>query len=160
MAPMNRVYAARLAGMVVLGPDGESLGRVRDVVISIGIVREQPRVLGLVVEMTSRRSIFAPMLRLTAIEPNAVTLNTANLSLRRFDQHPGEVLVLGQVFGVVKFCFAPAKAELAMERAFTVKALPTSSGVPDGQIVMVRPNDIKAGATSAADGRRVEVFLL
>ena len=63
MAPMNRVYAARLAGMVVLGPDGESLGRVRDVVISIGIVREQPRVLGLVVEMTSRRSIFVPMLR-------------------------------------------------------------------------------------------------
>ena len=70
------------------------------------------------------------------------------------------VLVLGLVFGVVKFCFAPAKAELAKERAFTVKALPTSSGVPDGQIVMVRPNDIKAGATSAADGRRVEVFLL
>jgi hypothetical protein len=41
-----------------------------------------------------------------------------------------------------------------------VKKLPTSSGVPDGQIVMVRPNDIKAGATSAAKGRRVEVFLL
>jgi hypothetical protein len=70
------------------------------------------------------------------------------------------VLVLGLVFGVVKFCFAPAKAELAKERAFTAKELPTSSGVPDGQIVMVRPNDIKAGATSAADGRRVEVFLL
>ena len=70
------------------------------------------------------------------------------------------VLVLGLVFGVVKFYFAPAKAELAKERAFAVKALPTSSGVPDGQIVMVRPNDIKADAPSAADGRRVEVFLL
>jgi outer membrane protein OmpA-like peptidoglycan-associated protein len=101
--------------------------------------------------------------------------------------------------GVVKFYFAPAKAELAQdgakaltdilaaaksgkkigisgfvdpsgdpqknaelakERAFAVKELLTSSGVPDGQIVMVRPNDIKAGATSAAEGRRVEVFLL
>jgi Mg/Co/Ni transporter MgtE len=83
--------------MVVLGPDGESLGRVRDVVTSISIVRQQPRVLGLVVELLTRRRIFVPMLRITAIEPNAVTLNTANLSLRRFVQRPGEVLALGQV---------------------------------------------------------------
>jgi Mg/Co/Ni transporter MgtE len=97
MVAVNRVYAARLAGMVVLGPDGESLGRVRDVVISISIVRQQPRVLGLVVELLTRRRIFVPILRVTAIEPNAVTLNTANVSLRRFAQRPGEVLVLGQV---------------------------------------------------------------
>ncbi|HPX36022.1 MAG TPA: CBS domain-containing protein [Mycobacterium sp.] len=97
MASVNRVYAARLAGMVVLGPDGESFGRVRDVVASISIVRQQPRVLGLVVELLTRRRIFVPMLRITGIEPNAVTLNTANVSLRRFVQRPGEVLVLGQV---------------------------------------------------------------
>ncbi|CAN5287300.1 CBS domain-containing protein [soil metagenome] len=97
MTSVNRVYAARLAGLVVLGPDGESLGRVRDVVISISIVRQQPRVLGLVVELLSRRRIFVPILRVTAIEPQAVTLITANLSLRRFAQRPGEVLVLGQV---------------------------------------------------------------
>jgi Mg/Co/Ni transporter MgtE len=83
--------------MVVLGPDGESIGRVRDVVISISSVRQQPRVLGLVVELLSRRRIFVPILRVTAIEPNAVTLTTANVSLRRFAQRPGEVLVLGQV---------------------------------------------------------------
>ena len=69
MAAVNRVYAARLAGMVVLGPDGESIGRVRDVVISISIVRQQPRVLGLVVELLTRRRIFVPILRVTAIEP-------------------------------------------------------------------------------------------
>jgi Mg/Co/Ni transporter MgtE len=97
MASVNRVYAARLAGLVVLGPDGESLGRVRDVVISISIVRQQPRVLGLVVELLTRRRIFVPILRVTAIEPHAVTLNTGNVSLRRFVQRPGEVLVLGQV---------------------------------------------------------------
>ena len=97
MASVNRVYAARLAGMVVLGPDGESVGRVRDVVISIGIVRQQPRVLGLVVELLTRRKIFVPMLRVTAIEPDAVTLTTANVSLRRFDQRPGEALVMAQV---------------------------------------------------------------
>jgi Mg/Co/Ni transporter MgtE len=97
MSLVNRVYAARLAGLVVLGPDGESLGRVRDVVISIGIVRQQPRVLGLVVEMLTRRRIFVPILRVTAIEPDAVTLTTASVSLRRFAQRPGEALVLGQV---------------------------------------------------------------
>ena len=97
MVAVNRVYAARLAGMVVLGPDGESIGRVRDVVISISIVRQQPRVLGLVVELLTRRRIFVPILRVTAIEPSAVTLTTANVSLRRFAQRPGEVLVLGQV---------------------------------------------------------------
>ena len=30
-----RVFAGRLAGMVVLGPDGESVGRVRDVILNI-----------------------------------------------------------------------------------------------------------------------------
>jgi Mg/Co/Ni transporter MgtE len=97
MAAVNRVYAARLAGMVVLGPDGESIGRVRDVVVSISVVRQQPRVLGFVVELLTRRRIFVPILRITAIEPNAVTLTTGNVSLRRFAQRPGEVLVLGQV---------------------------------------------------------------
>jgi Mg/Co/Ni transporter MgtE len=97
MAAVNRVYAARLAGLVVLGPDGESIGRVRDVVISISIVRQQPRVLGLVVELLTRRRIFVPILRVTSIEPGAVTLSTGSVSLRRFAQRPNEVLVLGQV---------------------------------------------------------------
>ncbi len=97
MAAVNRVYAARIAGMVVLGPDGESIGRVRDVVISISIVRQQPRVLGLVVELLTRRRIFVPIGRVTAIDPSAVTLTTANVSLKKFSQRPGEVLVVGQV---------------------------------------------------------------
>lgn len=113
MASVNRVYAARLAGMVVLGPDGESLGRVRDVVVSIRIIREQPRVLGLVVEMLTRRRIFVPILRVTAIEPNAVTLTTGNVSLRRFVQRPGEVLVLGQVLDTRVRVSDPEQEQLA-----------------------------------------------
>jgi Mg/Co/Ni transporter MgtE len=97
MVSINRVYAARLARMQVLGSMGESLGRVRDVVVSISIVRQQPRVLGLVVEMTSRRRIFVPILQVSSIEPDAVTLNTDSVSLGRFEQRPGEVLVLGQI---------------------------------------------------------------
>ncbi|TAG26848.1 MAG: OmpA family protein [Burkholderiales bacterium] len=55
----------------------------------------------------------------------------------------------------------PAKnAELAKQRAFAVRDLLTVSGVPAEQIVLVRPNDIKAGSSSAAEGRRVEVFMI
>ncbi|MGH3957953.1 magnesium transporter MgtE N-terminal domain-containing protein [Mycobacterium sp.] len=97
MTSIDRVYAARLARLLVLGPLGESLGRVRDVVVSISIVRRQPRVLGLVVDLPSRRRIFVPIGRVSAIEPKAVTLNTTSVSLHRFEQRPGEVLVLGQV---------------------------------------------------------------
>lgn len=113
MASVNRVYAARLAGLVVLGPDGESFGRVRDVVVSISIVRQQPRVLGLVVELLTRRRIFVPILRITAIEPSAVTLSTANVSLRRFVQRPGEVLALGQVLETKVRVNDPEQEQLA-----------------------------------------------
>src|SRR6201992_2392696 len=113
MASINRVYAARLARMGVLGRMGESLGRVRDVVVSISIVRQQPRALGLVVEMTSRRRIFVPMLRVASIEPKAVTLNTNSVSMSRFEQRPGEVLVLGQIVDTKVRVLDPELPELA-----------------------------------------------
>lgn len=93
----TRVYVARLAGLAVLGPDGESIGRVRDVVVAVRYDRQQPRVHGLVVELPTRRRIFVPMLRVTAIEPGIVTLNTGTVSLRRFTQRPGELLALAQI---------------------------------------------------------------
>ncbi|MFC8046901.1 magnesium transporter MgtE N-terminal domain-containing protein [Nocardia sp. NPDC057353] len=93
----TRVYVARLAGLAVLGPDGESIGRVRDVVVAVRYDRQQPRVHGLVVELPTRRRIFVPMLRVTAIEPGVVTLNTGTVSLRRFTQRPGELLAVAQI---------------------------------------------------------------
>ncbi|QIS15351.1 magnesium transporter MgtE N-terminal domain-containing protein [Nocardia arthritidis] len=93
----TRVYVARLAGLVVLGPDGESIGRIRDVVVAIRYDRQQPRVHGLVVELPTRRRIFVPMLRVTTIDPGSVTLNTGTVSLRRFTQRPGELLALAQI---------------------------------------------------------------
>lgn len=93
----TRVYIARLTGLAVLGPDGESIGRVRDVVVAVRYDRQEPRVHGLVVELPTRRRIFVPMLRVTAIEPGSVTLNTGNVSLRRFAQRPGELLAMAQI---------------------------------------------------------------
>ena len=113
MASVNRVYVARLARMLVLGPMGENFGRIRDVVINISIVRQQPRVLGLVVDLATRRSIFIPILRVAAIEPNAVTLNTGSVSLRHFEQRPGEVLAIGQILDTPVTVNDPELPELA-----------------------------------------------
>jgi CBS domain-containing protein/sporulation protein YlmC with PRC-barrel domain len=93
----DRVFVARLVGLPVYGPDGERIGRVRDLVAGLRVDANPPRVLGMVVEMVTRRRIFVPMLRVTTIDPGAVTLATGSVSLRRFDQHPNEVLVVGQL---------------------------------------------------------------
>jgi len=113
MGSVDRVFVARLARMLVLGPLGESFGRVRDVVISMSIVRQQPRVLGLVVDLATRRSIFIPILRVSSIEPNALTLNTGSVSLRQFEQRPGEVLAIGQVLDTPVKVADPKLPELA-----------------------------------------------
>ncbi|GAB2974335.1 CBS domain-containing protein [Amycolatopsis acidiphila] len=97
MPPVNRVFAAQLAGLPVFGPDGESIGKVRDLVVGLRLDQQPPRVLGLVVELSTRRRVFVPMLRVTSIEPNAVTLATGSVNMRQFHQRPNEVLVLGQL---------------------------------------------------------------
>nr|WP_184484690.1 CBS domain-containing protein [Saccharopolyspora gloriosae] len=93
----TRVYAARVAGLAVFGPDGESIGKVRDVVAGLSTAHQPPRVLGIVMEMAARRRIFVPMLRVVRFEPNAVTLATGSVNTRQFHQRPNEVLVLGQL---------------------------------------------------------------
>jgi len=97
MAAVNRVFAAQLAGLPVFGPDGEYIGKARDLVAGLRLDHRPPRVLGLVVELATRRRVFVPMLRVTSIEPNAVTLATGSVNMRRFHQRPNEVLVIGQL---------------------------------------------------------------
>ncbi|MBW0101704.1 magnesium transporter MgtE N-terminal domain-containing protein [Pseudonocardia sp. KRD291] len=92
-----RVFVARMAGLAVFGPDGERIGKVRDVVVALRVDASPPRVLGLVVDLSSRRRIFVPMLRVADVDPAAVTLASGSVSLRRFDQRPNETLVLGQL---------------------------------------------------------------
>jgi Mg/Co/Ni transporter MgtE len=97
VATPTRVYAARVAGLPVFGPDGEQIGRVRDLVTALRIGPRPPRVLGLVIELAIRQRIFVPMLRVTSIEPGAVVLATGTVSLRRFSLRPNETLVIGEI---------------------------------------------------------------
>ncbi|MEJ7649636.1 MAG: CBS domain-containing protein [Nakamurella sp.] len=99
MAPTPRVFVARLTGLPVLGPGGESIGRMRDVVVALRVDRQPPRVLGIVVELPTRRRIFVPMGRVSTIETHAITLSTAQVSIRAFEQRPIELLVQGQLVG-------------------------------------------------------------
>lgn len=97
MAASNRVFVAQLAGLPVFGPDGESVGKVRDVVVSQRADRQPPRALGIVIEVLTRRRIFVPMLRVISIEAHAVTLATGHVNLRGFSQRPNELLIVGQL---------------------------------------------------------------
>jgi CBS domain-containing protein len=97
VATSTRVYAARVAGLPVFGPDGEQIGKVRDLVTALRIGPRPPRVLGLVIELAIRQRIFVPMLRVTSIEPGAVALATGTVSLRRFSLRPNETLVIGEI---------------------------------------------------------------
>ncbi len=94
--PPTRIFIARLAGIAVFDPIGDPVGRVRDVVVTLRIGRESPRVVGLVVEVPGRRRIFLPMTRVTSIDAGHV-ITTGVINLRRFQQRPTETLVLAEM---------------------------------------------------------------
>src|ERR671916_2534252 len=93
----TRAYVSRLAGLTVFDPNGDRVGKVRDVVIALRVGAAPPRVLGVVVEVVARRRIFVPMGRVTAVDPGAVMLASGTLNLKRFEQRAGETLVLGEL---------------------------------------------------------------
>ena len=97
MANLNKAFVARLAGLPVIGPDGDDIGRIRDVVVTMRSGTRPPRVIGLVVELPTRRRIFVPMLRVAAIDPRSVSLVSGTINLHRFQSRPGENLVLGSL---------------------------------------------------------------
>ncbi|GGK65587.1 magnesium transporter [Ornithinimicrobium pekingense] len=94
-----RVFVARLNGMSVFDPIGDEVGRVRDVVVTLTGRGAQhgPRVIGLVVEVPGRRRVFVPITRVTSIDAGQV-ITTGLVNMRRFQQRPGETLVVGELF--------------------------------------------------------------
>ena len=91
-----RVFIARLAGIAVFDPAGDQVGRVRDVVVALWAGTGRPRVLGLVVDVPPRRSVFLPITRVTAFDSRAVVFN-GRLNMRRFSQRPAETLAIAEL---------------------------------------------------------------
>ncbi len=123
MSTGARVFVARVAGLPVFDPNGDQVGRVRDVVVALRMGRDAPRVLGLAVEIQLRRRIFVPIGRVTSIDPDAVVLNTGTVSLRRFDKRPGETLVLAELLDrrvtILESGEEATVVDVAMERTRT-----------------------------------------
>lgn len=95
MKTQTRVYVGRLADTAVFDPQGDSVGKVRDVVVTIR-AGKAPNVTGLVIEVQPRRRIFMPITRVTSIEPGQV-ITTGKVDLRRFAQRHNETLVVAEL---------------------------------------------------------------
>jgi flagellar motility protein MotE (MotC chaperone) len=112
-AGATRIFVSHLSGIAVFDPNGDQVGRVRDMVAILRnqethpgrspdgvrpetLARRPPRLPGLVVELVSRRRIFLPMTRVTGIESGQV-ITTGVVNVRRFEQRPTERLVFGEL---------------------------------------------------------------
>ncbi|WP_328384752.1 CBS domain-containing protein [Streptomyces sp. NBC_00400] len=91
-----RVFVSHLAGIAVFDPNGDQVGRLRDLVALLRVGDRPPRVLGVVVEVISRRRIFVPMTRVTGVESGQIII-TGVVNMRRFEQRTSETLVLGEL---------------------------------------------------------------
>ncbi|GAQ55891.1 magnesium transporter MgtE N-terminal domain-containing protein [Streptomyces acidiscabies] len=91
-----RIFVSHLSGVAVFDPNGDQVGRVRDLVVMLRTNRRAPRLLGLVVELSTRRRVFLPMTRVTGVQSGQV-LTTGVLNVRRFEQRPTERLVFGEL---------------------------------------------------------------
>lgn len=124
MTATSKIYIARLAGFPVLDPNGDQVGRLRDVIVMPRPGDEPPRVLGLLVELQHRRRIFVPIGRMTAVDSGTVILASGTVSLRRFEQRPAEQLVLGELLDrrvTIRETGAPAiVVDAAMEQLRTL----------------------------------------
>ncbi|PPK98793.1 Mg/Co/Ni transporter MgtE [Kineococcus xinjiangensis] len=92
----SRVFVARLAGTAVFDPQGDQVGRVRDVVATMRPGRQPARIIGLVIEVPGRRRVFVPMTRVTSMDAGQV-ITTGLVNMRRFEQRPTETLLLGEL---------------------------------------------------------------
>ncbi len=93
----TRVFAARLVGCSVFDPNGDKVGKVRDVLVVYRSSRS-PRVVGMVVEVPGKRRVFLSIGRVTSIGSGQI-ITTGLINLRRFEQRGGEIRVIAELLG-------------------------------------------------------------
>jgi flagellar motility protein MotE (MotC chaperone)/sporulation protein YlmC with PRC-barrel domain len=132
-----RVFVARLSGLPVFDPNGDQVGKVRDVVVALRLGTQPPRVLGLVVEVFGRRRIFLPMTRVTSVDAGHV-ITTGLVNMRRFEQRPSEIRILGEL----------------LDRTVRVRETGESAVVYDAAIEQVRTRDWAVTKLAVIEGAR------
>ena len=133
----KRVFAARLAGLPVFDPAGDQVGKLRDLVVALRSGVQQPRVLGLVVEVFGRRRIFLPMTRVTNMDTGQI-ITTGLVNMRRFEQRPTETLVFGQM----------------LDRKVTLKGSPVAGTVYDLAMEQARSRDWVLSRVALQEGSK------
>lgn len=83
--------------MPILDDAGDTIGKLRDVVISERTLSRPPRVKGLVVELFARHRIFIPMARVRSIDAVQI-VTTGVVNTRRFARRESETLVVEDLF--------------------------------------------------------------
>ena len=152
---------ARLIGTSVFHPLGDEVGKVHDVVVLLQM-RGEPRAVGFVIEVSSRRRVFLPLSRITAIEPGAV-ITTGLMNIRRFTQRHVETLVVGELLdrvvtmrdgsGTVTVRDVAIERDRGMDwkvtRLFVQRASSGPLGLRRGETFTVRPDEVSGLAASA-----------
>ncbi|MBA3523202.1 MAG: magnesium transporter, partial [Geodermatophilaceae bacterium] len=120
MATPSRIFVSRLGGVAVFDPNGDPVGKVRDVVVTLRLGGVPPQATGLVVEIQHRRRIFVSFEQINTIEIDAVVLGTGRVSLKRFEQRARETLVFGELLDrrvtLIEDATTVAVADAAIER--------------------------------------------
>ncbi|MDR3069664.1 MAG: CBS domain-containing protein [Propionibacteriaceae bacterium] len=80
-----------------MDPNGDQVGRIRDVVVQYRSAGRSPRVKGLVIELFAMRHIFFPIERVHSIDPNQVVISGL-VNTQRFKKRDSEVLVVDDLF--------------------------------------------------------------
>lgn len=93
----TKAFVARLAGCPVFDPQGDKVGRIRDVV-TVPRSGASPRIVGFVIEVTGKRRVFLSIGRVMSIGGGQI-ITTGLINLRRFEQRGGEQLVLAELLG-------------------------------------------------------------
>jgi CBS domain-containing protein/sporulation protein YlmC with PRC-barrel domain len=86
------VYVSELIHRPVYGLGGELIGNLRDLIVKPG-QEPYPPVLGLVVRVSSRNSVFVPSEYIRDITPDKIQLNSSRLDLRPFQRRDGEMIL-------------------------------------------------------------------
>ncbi|MBH0010063.1 CBS domain-containing protein [Salinibacterium sp. UTAS2018] len=93
----SRVFVARLVGCSVFDPNGDRVGKVRDVLV-VERADSSPRVVGMIAEIPGKRHVFLSIGRVTSIGSGQI-ITTGVLNLRRFEQRGGEIRVMAELLG-------------------------------------------------------------
>ena len=90
-----KIFASQLRRLPVTDPVGERIGRVSDIVVTM-MPGAAPRLMGLLVSV-ERKPVFIGSGMIDAIAAQGVSLRSARINLRRYEQRPGELRVLGEL---------------------------------------------------------------